>query len=357
MNDAGMKLNLFVYDVDNSEEKINEVLYASELSSMDLIIGPLFSEAFKKLADFAKIYEINIVNPLSVREEIIFNNPYVFKIKPSADAQIERLNSFVQDYYAESNVVIVRHNKYKYQAEVSYIRNYLNTNRPPNLFINNKHIIDVMKEDNVIDNMLTENMLFGLEQLNEREDDSTLIPNTVKEVLYVNDSTAGLSINLSRVRPNVVIAFSEEKVFTQDLVSQLNKMQSDFDITLFGLPDWNKMGDAETDHLLNLKLHSFSSSIVDYENEKTREWILNYRSLYNTEPTIENYAFDGFDIGWYFLNALYLYGSDFARCIDDYDIQLIQSKYQFEQLKNNGFQNIYWNIGKYEEYKFINLEK
>ncbi len=68
----------------------------------------------------------------------------------------------------------------------------------------------------------------------------------------------------------------------------------------------------ETIHLLNLKLHCFSSSIVDYENEKTRDWILKYRDLYNIEPTTENYAFDGFDIGWYFLNALYLYGSDFA---------------------------------------------
>lgn len=215
----------------------------------------------------------------------------------------------------------------------------------------------MIKDQNYVDNMLTENMLFDLEQLSERQDDSTLIPNTVKEVLYVNDSTAGLSINLSRIRPNVVIAFSEEKVFTQDLVSQLNKMLSNFDITLFGLPDWNKMGDTETDHLLNLKLHSFSSSIVDYSNEKTREWILNYRNLYNTEPSSENYAFDGFDIGWYFLNALYLYGRNFAECIDDYDIQMIQSKYQFEHLKDNGFQNTYWNVGEYVDYKFIKVEK
>jgi hypothetical protein len=179
----------------------------------------------------------------------------------------------------------------------------------------------------------------------------------VKEILYGNDSTTGLSMNLSRLRPNVVIVLSEDKVYTQDLISQLNKMLSNHEITLFGLPDWSKFTDLETNHLLNLNLHCFSSSIVDYKNEKTREWILTYRNLYNTEPTTENYAFDGFDIGWYFLNALYLYGNNFSECIDDFDIQLIQSKYRFEQLKDNGFQNIYWDIGKYVDYNFIKVQE
>jgi ABC-type branched-subunit amino acid transport system substrate-binding protein len=176
MNDAGMKLNLFVYDVDNTEEKINRVLHASELSRMDLIIGPLFSEAFKKLADFAKIYEINIINPLSAREEVIFGNPNVFKIKPSSSSQIDKLTLFIQDHFPESNVVIVRHNKYKYQADVSYIRNYLNSNRNPNLYIHNRHIVDLIKSQDYMDQMLTENMFFDLESLKDRQDDSTLIP-------------------------------------------------------------------------------------------------------------------------------------------------------------------------------------
>lgn len=357
MNDAGMKLNLFVYDVDNSEEKINRVLHASELSRMDLIIGPLFNEAFKKLAGFAKIYEINIINPLSAREEVIFDNPYVFKIKPSSAAQTDKLISFIQDYFPESNVVLARHNKYKYQAEVSYIRNYLNSNREPNIYVHNKHIIDVIKSQNYVHQMLTENKLFDLELLNEKPDDSTAVANTVKEILYVNDSTAGLSVNLSLLRPNVVIVFSEEKVFTQDIVSQLNKRQLDYNITLFGLPEWSKFTNLETSSLLNLDLHCFSSSIVDYQYEKTKDWILNYRKLYNTEPTEENYAFDGFDIGWYFLNALYLYGNNFSGCIEDFDIQLIQSKYKFEQLNENGFQNTYWDIGKYEDYNLIKVQE
>jgi len=125
MKEAGMKLNLFVYDVDNTDEKVSHVLHASELSRMDLIVGPLFSEAFKKVADFAKIYEINIINPLSAREEVIFENPYVFKIKPSTGSQTDKLVLFILNHFAESNVVIARHNKYKYQAEVSFIRNLL----------------------------------------------------------------------------------------------------------------------------------------------------------------------------------------------------------------------------------------
>lgn len=356
MKNAGMKLNLFVYDVDNSEEKINRVLNATELSGMDLIIGPLFNNAFKKLADFAKVYEINIINPLSEREEVIFKNPYVFKMKPPVSTQLDELIVLIQDQYPESNVVIIRHNKYKYQSEVSYIRNSLNSSRIPYLNIHNEHIVEVIKEQNYQTNLLTENQLFELEPLQKSMDDSTMVPNTVKEILYVNDSTEGLKMNLSLVRPNVVIVFSSETVFTQLVMSQLNKKQLKYDITLFGLPEWNKFTNLETSHMLNLNLHCFTASYVDYDNEIIKEWILKYRELYYDEPTIGNYAFDGFDIGWYFLNALYLFGNEFSACIENFDIELIQSKYKFEQLKDNGFENIYWNIGEYIDYKFIKVQ-
>jgi len=355
LKEAGMNLNLFVYDVDNTAEKTDKVLLTSELSSMDLIIGPFYSESFKKVADFARIYQIKIVNPLSTREEIIFGNPYVFKVKPGESFQIDKIVSFIQEHYAESNVVIVRHNKYKYQADVSYIRNYLNSNRNTGIYISNKQIIDDLVESET-NKVYTENILFDIKAISEDILDSTFLRNTVKEVIYVNDSTTGLNLNISLLRKNIVIAFSEERVFTQEILSRLNKLTLDHDITLFMLPEWKDYEDSETEHLLNLDVHCFTSSQVDYTKYSTRQWILDYRKNYNTEPTSDKFAFDGFDIGWYFLNALYLYGGNFEQCIENYDIDLIQSKFEFEQIPGNGFQNTYWNIGKYYDYNFIKVK-
>ena len=360
LKDAGMNLNLFVYDVDNSAGKIQNVLQASELSSMDLIIGPLFSSGFKKMAAYAKTYSIKIVNPLSIREEIVFGNPYVFKVKPAVSSQTDAIVSYIMDKYPESNIVIVRHNKYKYQSTVSYIKNYLNSKRKTRVSISNKSILDVIlsKEDNngkKKDKLLTENKLFDSEALTRSITDSTSVSNTVKEVIYVNDSIVSLQMNLSQVRNNIVIAISDEKVFSQTILSQLNKLRGDHDITLFGVPEWDKFDNLPSQHLLNLNFHSFTSTLVDFNNERIMQWVISYRNKYKTEPAINKFAFDGFDTGWYFLNSLFLYGKDFENCLNNYDIPLLQTKYKFEQLDGNGFENTYWNLGEYRDYEIIKI--
>jgi LysM repeat protein len=351
MKSMGMKLNLFVYDVDNDPSKTSQVLQQSELSSMDLIVGPLFAKSFAKVARFARTYEIPIVNPLSTRSEIIGNNPWVFKIKPDEEMQTDLLVQYILKKYPESNIVIARHNKYKYQATVSYIRNYLNAHRPGHVMIPNSRIATAIAASER-DQIFTENKVLEKEMIKRSLEDSTWFSNLVKEITYVDDSITGLEMNLSAIRNNVVIAISDDIVFSKEILSQLNKLQLNHDITLFGLPDWNRYSDLETNQLLNLHVHTFTSSLTDYREPHIKNWIKSYRSRYQTEPTNTNYAFDGFDAGWYFLNALYRYGGDFRECVDTYNIPLIQTTFKFESKGNDGFQNVYWNMGKYEDYRF-----
>ncbi|MCD4695862.1 MAG: LysM peptidoglycan-binding domain-containing protein [Bacteroidales bacterium] len=359
MGAMGMKINLFVYDVDNQPDKIEQVLLASELGSMDLIVGPLYKQSFNKAAAFARDYQIPIVNPLSNREEVVFGNPYVFKLKPDETFQLDILVDYILEQYPEKNIVLVRNNKYKYQKEISFIRNYLNSKRKSRIYIPNKKIALIIKENEEEENgtsLLTENKLLELEQIESNLTDSTYFTNLVKEVIYVNDSAAGIELNLSKVRGNIVIAISNDIVFSKDVLSQLNKLNLGHDITLFGMPDWNEFSDLETSHLLNLSFHCFTASLVDYNKLQTREWIRKFRKEYKTEPSLHNFAFDGFDTGWYFLNALYRYGPSFTECLHHFNVHLLQGRYRFENQSGNGFQNTYWNVGKYESFDLIRVK-
>ncbi|MEZ5196202.1 MAG: LysM peptidoglycan-binding domain-containing protein [Bacteroidales bacterium] len=359
MQDAGMNLNLFVYDVDNSPEKINKVLRSSELSSMDLIIGPFFSKSFQKAADFAKTYHIKIVNPLSIREEVIHNNPYVLKVEPAMSLQTDRVIDFIRKYYSEDNIVIIRNNKYKYQADVSYIRNSLNSERLSKITIPNKKILNSLfpdynkSSDDGIHKRITENTLFDAKELARSINENSSLNNMVREVIYVEDSTVGLNMNLSRIRNNFVILLSDETVFSQEVVSKLNKLSDKHPITLFGLPEWYKFDHLETSHMLNLNLHYLTPKYIDFNDIRVKEWIQGFRNKYKTEPGLTKFAFDGFDIGWYFLNALFLHGNSFEDCLDDFDIPLIQTRYNFENSPGNGYQNTNWIIGEYKNFSFI----
>ncbi|MBN2175563.1 MAG: LysM peptidoglycan-binding domain-containing protein [Bacteroidales bacterium] len=356
----GMNLNLFVYDVDNSPEKVDKVLAASELSSMDLIIGPFYYKAFTRVARFARTYEINIINPVSTRSEILHNNPYVFKLKPGLNYQIDKLLNYLVENYPDDNILLVRNNKYKYQSEVSYIRNYLNSQRDMRVFIPNNQIERAIvaaevEEEGTLEALFTENKVIEKEMIERSPNDSTYFANTVKEVIYVNDSTTGLKLNLSRVRKNIVIAFADDKVFAQELLSKLNKLNLNHDITLFGLPEWESFDNLEISQLLNLNFHCFASIMVDYRNKNTEKWIKGFRKRFLTEPAENKFAFEGFDVGWYFLTALQWYGKNFNHCLSDYDIDLIHTEFNFEQTDNQGFENTYWNLGKYQDYRFIKV--
>jgi LysM repeat protein len=354
--DQGLKINLFVYDVDNNPEKADKVLAASELSSMDLIVGPFYLNAFRKVARFANTYRIPILNPLSQRQEIIQDNPWVYKIKPSEEKQLDQLVEFLVQNHPKSNIILLRNNRYKYQKETSFIRNSLNRQRSPYIYLQNQAIYEALSTDDDKDSWLTENKVLKLDYFKEHFGDSSYFSNVVREVIYVNDSLTGLTMNLSRIRPNLVVAISDEVVFSKEMLSQLNKLRLEMDITLLGIPTWNDFPDLETSHILNLGLHTFTPSLVNYNNPRIKNWITAYRLQYNTEPTPGNLAFDGFDAGWFFLNALYNYGKDFGDCLEYLSVPLIQTQFRFEKERNNGYENTYWNMGYYDHYEFNKIQ-
>jgi hypothetical protein len=355
MKNQGMKINLFVYDVDNNPAKAEAVLLSSELSSMNLIVGPFYGKIFPQFADFARTFQIPIINPLSTRAEVINNNPYVFKVKPSTKQQIDVISKYIIDSYPESNVILVRGNKYKYRSENSYLRNSINKERKKHVYISNNVICEAIESqtDKVESTrLLTENKLLNLEDFEHNKTDSSYFSNLVKEMVYHSDSVNKLTYNLSRIRKNVVVAMGDNIVYVKDLMSQLNKLSLDHDITLIGLPEWIDYDVIETQQKLNLNLHCFTSFLINYADENVKAWVKKFRDKYSTEPSAGNYAFDGFDLGWYFLNALYKTGPEFHKCLDYFDIDLIHTQFKFNQTGYNGYENIYWDLGWYDNYKF-----
>lgn len=354
MKNQGMNLNLFIYDVDNSAAKTDAVLLTSELSSMDLIVGPFYGKSFEKVASFAKIYNINIVNPLSEREEIIYNNNNVFKVKPSVQAQSDIIAHLIPEHFPEDNIILARHNKYKYQHTASFLKNSINTSRNTRIAIPNKAILEYIKDNKKGTKLYAESTVLDQAKLLEHPERETFFSNTVKEARYSEDSIGGIKMNLNPVRNNIVIALTNENVFSQELYSQLNKLSADFPITLLAVPGWKEPEDFETEHLLNLNYHHFTSGIIDKDDEDVKLWILKFRDKFKTDPSSQEYAFEGFDTGFFFLNALFHFGPDFGPCLGNMSIKLLNTSYQFKQQDKDGYENAYWDLCNYKDF---NVEK
>lgn len=308
LKSQGLKVKFYVYDVDEDTSKTGVLLRKPEVKQMDLIVGPLYSRNFKKVSQFAKKYDIPIVNPLSQRSEIIENNPKVYKVVPSSQTGLEYLSRYNVSNFAKSNVLVIRYPK---------------TNETAALF-----------------------SAFKTEFAAARKGK----PGGFKEVNNINEIIKSLMAD----RENVIFALSENKAFVFNLLNKLNDQRNICRMTLYGMPEWNDM-DIDVAQAINLNLHLYQPSFVDYNDPKIQCFIRQFRSVYKTVPEENKYAFSGFDITWYFLNALFRYGKDFEHCLPDMNVSTLGTNFDFQSSGNNGFENKAAFIIRYKDYKLENV--
>jgi ABC-type branched-subunit amino acid transport system substrate-binding protein len=301
----GLNVEIHVYDVDQQASKALSVLRDPDLKKMDIIFGPFFKSTFAMVADFALANHIHLVNPLTSREDILLGNPYVYKLMPSLESQPGLLAELARKDFPNYRIIFYTANKFQSSELIEQFRRALS-------------------------------------------DPETTGKRKVFFVDYASDSIQGFIHNASSVEPNLVIIYAENDALPAALLSKLSEYQKDYQITVIGLPEWEKFGNIELKYLMDLNAMIFMSSYVDYDSEKTKGFIREYRSRYFDEPL--NYAFSGFDAGYFFLRALLYFGNDFDKCLNETGTRLIQNQFHFEQKENGGYDNINWNILQYYEY-------
>jgi hypothetical protein len=75
-----------------------------------------------------------------------------------------------------------------------------------------------------------------------------------------------------------------------------------------------------------------------------------YRDMYKTEPDMN--AFQGFDVTYYFVSALFKYGTGFLSSLPDIKYEGVENNFLFQKPPaESGFENKYINILKMQDYK------
>jgi ABC-type branched-subunit amino acid transport system substrate-binding protein len=308
LRQEGLDVEINVYDVDQQTSKVLKVLQEPDLKKMDLIFGPFFKSTFSLVAEFALENKIHLINPLSPHPDILRGNPYVFKLLPSVESQPALLAELVRRDFPNHRIIFYIANKFQNNELIEQFRQAL-------------------------------------------EGDDMAGKQKVKFVDYAAESTQGFIDHASMVEPNLVIIYAENEALPAALLSKLSALKKDYPITVIGLPEWEKFSNIESNYLKALNAHIFMSSYIDYQSEKVKAFIQAYRARYFDEPL--NYAFSGFDAGYFFLGAILYYGNDFEKCLNETGIPLIQNQFHFERKEDGGYDNINWNILQYYEYSLL----
>lgn len=294
---TGVTLKVNVYDAERDTLKTLKLLQDPQFKNTDLIIGMMYHRNFQMVSDFAEKNKIPIVNPLSERDLILEKHKHVFKVRPSLKTQFSEMIRYIQTNFKDSNIVVVSDSKR-------------------------------------INKITADSIMRAMEY--------------TKADVHLADGYREVISLLTNKKPNLIIMISDDKSYVLDVVTKLNEHRTEFGITMLGIPRWDHLDDIETDYLVNLKTLVMAPYFVDYDDAGVKKFVSMYEEKYHTDP--EPLAFQGFDITFYFISALWKFGTSFDHCIPDFRMNSLQTDFRFSSSKDNGYENQYWEMYQYENY-------
>ncbi len=301
----GLSLDLQVYDTGNNPQKVADILSDMRSKRVDLIIGPFYSDLLKQTSDFSRFNQIPLVSPLSTQEDLLLSNPYLFQVTPASGTQMDYALEYVSNFHQE-NIILV-------------------------------HSGDSIRYDFI---QSVKTRLLRQISMNNVFDDAV-----IREVVLNENGIQSLRHALSTEKENVIIIASNNEVYVTDAIRQIYMQRNKYDIRLVGHPSWHRYRNIEIEYLHALDYHYYTPYFIDYDDEEVISFLNEFKSAFEFEPykiasSGYNLAFLGYDIMYFFGKALHTYGSNFIKCTDYLEGDLLLSNYKFHKVgEENGFEN------------------
>lgn len=308
----GFKVNLHIYNIssgsDTSSYMIDSLLKKPELLQMNLIIGPPYATHFARVARFAGIHRIPVVSPLSPESNVLNNNPWTSKIKPSVLTETQAEANYIAEHYRHSNIIVIHNREAKGEYYQAFKRQFY----------------------------ITDSMLGNKDSLHFAESVG---------------GVGGLAPKVSNTLVNIIVIPYEGAPFVAKFINELaNSRYAKRDsVLVFGMHKWTTNDALAPDNLDTLGFHFPSNEFVNYADAPTKKFVLKYRAGYLSDP--DYYAFEGYDAGMFYGNLLYTYGTDLQEHLGDATYKGLQTSFSMRRINpTTGYENWAVYIIEYNSY-------
>ncbi len=309
LRNLGLTINLHTYDITNDNQEMRDLINQGKLEGVDLIIGPVYSSNLAIVADYASSRGIPVVSPVQLMSnELVRGNPTLFIANPFLNVSQDDITKKVGEYY-DGNIVFIHTDTSGTDSEIKDFKNKI------------------------------------LQEL------STKIPYEdirFKEYLYHNksafnnDSINRLGHAISKNFENVVVIASENNAVISEILQEIHTLSKNNNIHVFGYPVIRSMGNIEPRYLFDLDLFVFSPFWIDYTDASVRSFVGSFYNRFLMEPEEMSYAWLGYDIAFYFVSGLSLYGEEFIEHPEIHKPGLLQTKFEFKRDNiRDGYENYF----------------
>ena len=285
----GTNINLKVIDMtdfDSAEQLMKE----SRLDDFDFLIGNFSMENVETPAVWCDNRHIPLISPLDQKVEAsTYNHRYLINAPVSPSTQTMRMAESIGYRPGKDNVIVL--------CDKGEVQSKFHTDIIASL-------------------------------------DSLEIPYTVvKAALGRGES---VQTALMPGKHNHVIITSERESASSDALRSVGSLARNeaYDITSYASHKIRKFESIDAELCQRANTHFVMGHYVDYDDEDVREFVRIFRDTYNAEPG--NFAFQGYDIGMYFISALKRYGNDMINRIDGYPSDGLQLNFNFDRRNTFG---------------------
>lgn len=313
----GMHLQLKVYDTRNDASKVRRIIMELKSEKPDLVIGPLFKNHAEKVAESLAEDGIMVVSPLSRTVETA-GHPNLIKCIPGDDARIAEYAYAINRYYPNANLIFLDYpqNGIGQSVEIDQLVARINPTLGGRVI--SRHEVIAKKGNLGLDSIM----------------DMALVKNM----------------------QNLVISLTEDKVFLSTLVGEL-RSGSHHDSTRVKLMTSSRVMDINTldiNYLNELEVTMPNNDFVDFRDPATVHFINTYRASYLEDPS--KYAFQGYDVGMFFLSKLWYTGPYFERSIQ-LEQRMISTGFNIRPAQLGGYQNQYMLLTRIRNYELVMLPR
>ncbi len=303
----GLNINIHVFDIISDTIGVTKLIRSGKLDNMDLIIGPVHSANLSIVASYAGGLGIPVVSPVQLsNNSVLANHPLLFMASSTIEVAQNAIARKMRDFY-NCNFVLIHSNPNEENQEISRFRN---------MILSELSSIMPFEEIRLKDMVFYSRSAFG------------------------NDSINRLAHALSERTGNVVIIASEDAPVMSESIMEIHTLSRKFDLNVFGYPNMRYLDHLDHKICFDLGLMIYSPYWIDYTQKDVIQFNSDFRTKFLTEPSEMSYAWQGYDIVYYFLSGLAMYGKEFISHPEIHNPDLLHAEFDFRHRNNyDGFEN------------------
>ena len=307
LRSLGLDINLYAYDIRSDTFELSRLISKGLLANMDLIIGPVYSGNLAMVTEYALQAGIPVVSPVPLfNNSLLTGNPNLFMANSSLEVAQKAISKKISEF-ADNNFVFIHADSLGVDEDVKRFRSM---------------IITELSSWIPYDEIKFRELLF------------------FSRSKFDNDSINRLDHALSDQTENVVIIASEDPPVISEAIMDVHGLLKKHNVKVFGYPILREIENLEPRYFFDLDMLLYSPFWIDYTHNDIRQFNADFRNKFMTEPSEISFAWQGYDIAYYFLSGLALHGREFLKDPAMHRPDLLHTDFDFvRKSAEDGFEN------------------